>query len=121
MARAGHLPLFYYCSQSHSVEKLTPKGLGLGLDRQDIFSSEIEERSIWYHKNDVFVFVTDGITEAKSSDGKEFGEENLINALKKNYSESAKRICDNIILEVSGFALNAPQYDDQTVVVVKAI
>ena len=121
LARAGHLPLFYYCSQSHIVEKLTPKGLGLGLDRQDIFSSEIEERSIRYQKNDVFVFVTDGITEAKSSDGKEFGEENLINALKKNYSESAKRICDNIILEVSGFALNAPQYDDQTVVVVKAI
>lgn len=121
LARAGHLPLFYYCSKSHSVEKLTPKGLGLGLDRQDLFSSEIEEKSIGYQKNDVFVFVTDGITEAKSADGKEFGEDNLVNVLKKNYSESAKRICDNIILEVCGFAVNAPQHDDQTVVVVKAI
>ncbi len=121
LARAGHLPLFYYCSKSHNVEKLTPKGLGLGLDRQDIFSSEIEERSIGWQKNDVFVFVTDGITEAKSADGKEFGEDNLVNALKKNYFESAKRICDNIILEVSRFAVNAPQHDDQTVVVVKVI
>jgi len=121
LARAGHLPLFYYCTKMHSVEKITPKGLGLGLDRQDLFSSEIEEISIRYHKNDVFVFVTDGITEAKSMDGKEFGEDNLVKALEKNYSESAKRICDRIITEVSCFTANAPQHDDQTVVVVKAI
>lgn len=121
LARAGHLPLFYYCSQKHSVEKLTPKGLGLGLDRQELFSSEIEERSIDYQPDDVFVFVTDGITEAKSADGKEFGEDNLVKALEKNYFESAKGICDNIMTEVSCFTINAPQHDDQTVVVVKVI
>ena len=120
LARAGHLPLFFYCAKTHRVKKITPKGLGLGLDRQELFSSEIEEKSINYKKDDVFVFVTDGITEAKSVDGKEFGEENVVKALEDYYSEGARLMCEKIIAEVSRFAVNVPQHDDQTVVVVKA-
>ncbi len=59
------------------MEKITPKGLGFGLDRQDLFSSK-EGRSISYHKDDVFLFITAGITEAKSVEEKEFSENNLI-------------------------------------------
>ncbi len=121
LARAGHLPLFYYQSMGKKVEKITPKGLGLGLDKQDIFSAEIEEKTIKYNKGDVFVFITDGIVEALSVDGREFGEENLIKVLEHNYSENAKNIRDKIISEVNRFSANTLQHDDQTVVVVKAI
>ncbi len=120
LARAGHLPLFFYCAKTHRVKKITPKGLGLGLDCQDLFSSEIEEVSVQYEKNDVFVFVTDGITEAKNTHGNEFGEDNLVKALETIQGETAKQICDRIINELSCFTLNVPQHDDQTVVVVKA-
>ncbi|MFQ5752859.1 MAG: PP2C family protein-serine/threonine phosphatase, partial [bacterium] len=62
LARAGHLPLFYYQAQARQVELLTPKGLGLGLNTAEIFSAELEEKIIHYHTDDVFLFVTDGIT-----------------------------------------------------------
>ena len=121
LARAGHLPLFYYYAKANKVEKITPKGLGLGLDEQILFSSEIEEKSFNYNKNDVFVFITDGITEAQSKDGKEFGEDNLIKVLEENHFHSAKKIRDQIISEVARFSVDTLQHDDQTVVVVKAI
>lgn len=120
LARAGHLPLFYYHSKRNKVEIITPKGLGLGLDKMDIFSSEIEEKTIEYDAQDVFVFITDGIIEAKNLHGSEFGEENLIHVLEKNYSENAKNIRDKIMSEVNLFSANTLQHDDQTVVVVKA-
>jgi len=119
LARAGHLPLFYFQAQFKRVKKITPKGLGLGLDEQNLFLSEIEEESLHYKKDDIFVFVTDGITEAKNAAGNEFGEDNLESVLEKNHSETAKMIRDKIINEVSRFSNNIPQRDDQTVVVVK--
>lgn len=120
LARAGHLPLFYYSAKRRQVEILTPKGLGLGLDKQEIFSSEIEEKVIEYDMQDIFVFITDGIIEAKNQQGSEFGEENLIAVLEKNNSENAQNIRDQIIAEVNRFSMNTWQHDDQTVVVVKA-
>ncbi len=121
LARAGHLPLFYYHSKQNQVEIITPKGMGLGLDKQDIFTSEIEEKIIEYDEQDVFVFITDGIIEAKNLQGSEFGEENLISVLQSSYAGNAKNIRDRIMSEVNRFSLNTLQHDDQTVVVVKAI
>jgi phosphoserine phosphatase RsbU/P len=120
LARAGHLPLFYYHSKINKVQKITPKGLGLGLDEQNIFTSEIEETAFNYSKGDVFLFVTDGITEAKDFQGKEFSEEKLESVLEKIHSDNAEDIRDKIMTEVNNFSVNAIQHDDQTVVVVKA-
>jgi len=121
LARAGHLPLFYFHSNTKAVQKITPKGLGLGLDGQNIFSSEIEEIAFNYKQDDVFLFVTDGITEAKNSHGKEFSEERLESVLEKSHSDSAEDIRDKIMKEVNTFSVDAVQNDDQTMVVVKAI
>ncbi len=121
LARAGHLPLFYFHSKTNTVKKVTPKGLGLGLDEQNIFSSEIEETAFNYNKGDVFLFVTDGITEAKNSQGKEFGEEKLESVLEQIHSDNAEDIRDKIMTEINNFSVDAIQHDDQTVVVVKAM
>jgi phosphoserine phosphatase RsbU/P len=120
LARAGHLPLFYYHSKTNKVQKVTPKGLGLGLDEQNIFTSEIEETAFNYSKGDVFLFVTDGITEAKDFQGNEFSEEKLESVLEKIHADNAEDIRDKIMTEVNNFSVNAIQHDDQTVVVVKA-
>ncbi|MBI3579110.1 MAG: PP2C family protein-serine/threonine phosphatase [Ignavibacteriales bacterium] len=120
LARAGHLPLYYYNAKTRSVEKVTPKGLGLGLEVERLFSSELEERVIPYNFNDVFVFVSDGITEAHKGDGEQFGEENLIKQLDMHSYQSAEQIRDKIIGAVTNFTAGKEQHDDQTIVVVKA-
>ncbi len=121
LARAGHLPLFYYRARVGKVELITPRGLGLGLESAEIFADEMEEKMITYESNDVFLFVTDGVTEAKSNNGLEFGEERLAKILAANSSASANQIRDHLLAEVKRFVADALPHDDQTVVVVKAI
>jgi sigma-B regulation protein RsbU (phosphoserine phosphatase) len=119
MARAGHLPLFYYGAKKQGVEKITPKGLGFGLDDEGIFATELEEKTMQYEAGDVFLFVTDGITEAHSSRGEEFGEESIVRILENSAGLSAAQIRDHVITAVKRFGAGTQQHDDQTVVVVK--
>lgn len=121
LARAGHLPLFYYHAGMQRVETITPKGLGLGLDNHGAFATELEEKIIQYETGDIFLFVTDGVTEAQGRNGSEFGEESLLKILENNSTLSANLIRDRVITAVKQFAGEAIQHDDQTVVVVKAM
>jgi len=120
LARAGHLPLFYYQAKTASVSLITPRGLGLGLDETTVFETELEEVVIDYEKDDVFLFITDGVTEAQTQNGSEFGEEKLQALLAEHVASSAKDICDEVISSVQAFAQDTVQHDDQTVVVIKA-
>ncbi len=120
LSRAGHLPLYYYNAKTRGVERIIPRGLGLGLSAEDIFESEIEEKLIQYATGDVFLFVTDGITEGKQTNGDEFGETRLVKVLATAFASNAENIRDCVINSVSEFAATAEQHDDQTVVVVKA-
>jgi len=120
LARAGHLPLYYYNARQKTVETITPKGLGLGLEAAAIFSSELEEKKLCYGPSDVFIFVSDGITEAEGDNGSQFGEENLIKQVEILSALDAGEIRDGIISAVKEHAGDHEQHDDQTIVVVKA-
>ena len=120
LARAGHLPLFHFRASTRKVERIVPRELGLGLSPEDLFARELEERRITYASGDVFVFVTDGITEGQKMSGDEFGEERLLRILEETPAANALAIRDRVIAEVKNFAGDATQHDDQTVVVVKA-
>jgi serine phosphatase RsbU (regulator of sigma subunit) len=120
LARAGHLPLYHYVAQTNTVEAVTPKGLGLGLEATDLFSSELEERLILYQPNDVFIFGSDGVIEAENEAGEQFGEDGLMSLISQHSTEDANTLLDRIMHAVHDFAEGGEQRDDQTVVVVKA-
>ena len=120
LARAGHLPLYHYQAASREVAIITPRGLGLGLEATDIFSSELEERVITYQPNDVFVFASDGVTEAENESGGQFGEESLVRLIAEHSTEDANNILGQIVQAVQAFASGSEQHDDQTLVIVKA-
>ena len=119
VARAGHLPLYRYRPKDGTAEKITTKGLGLGLDNGSIFAAELEERIVPYDPGDVMAFVTDGIIEARNEKGDEFGEERLLEEMKCHAALAADEIRSRILERVSAFAGLVPQHDDQTLVVVK--
>jgi sigma-B regulation protein RsbU (phosphoserine phosphatase) len=121
LTRAGHLPLFYYSAKTGRVEKITPKGLGLGLDNHGAFAMELEEKTIHYEAGDVFLFLTDGVTEARGNGRGEFGEENVVKILESSCARDAGQIRDGVINAVKQFAGGENQHDDLTVVVVKAV
>ncbi|MHB1049013.1 MAG: SpoIIE family protein phosphatase [Bacteroidota bacterium] len=118
IARAGHLPLWYYNSRMKRVEMIVPKGLGLGLDDAGTFTAEIEEKEIVYAAGDIFLFATDGVTDAHN-ETRDFGDEYLEELLLRNAGSSADAILHTIMQSVKEIVGDNAQHDDETIVVVK--
>lgn len=93
----------------------------LGLSRDDFFDESLEETEFQFSQGDIFLFITDGITEARNQYNFEYGEEKLIETLCESKVLDAGKIRDNIINAVNEFSGNNNQYDDMTVVVVKVL
>jgi serine phosphatase RsbU (regulator of sigma subunit) len=121
LVRAGHVPLYFYHAKSASVEQILPRGLGLGLNDAGVFAREIEERVVGYAPGDAMVFVTDGVLEARSTLGEEFGEHRISALLSRNAHLGAAALRDVFVEEIQRFGEGADQHDDQTIVVVKAV
>ncbi len=119
LARAGHLPLYLFRAADRSVDKLVPKGIVLGISKENLFDRNLEQIEIDYNQGDIFLFVTDGVVEARNYAGEEFDGDKLLEILKDKSDLDAKGIRDCIINEVEKFAGSNSQYDDMTVVVVK--
>jgi len=120
LVRAGHVPLFVFRAQSASVERILPRGLGLGLNDAGVFAAEIEERAVNFTTGDVMLFVTDGVLEARNVSGEEFGDERLSALLSRHAGLGATALRDAVVREIQTFGEGTDQHDDQTVVVVKA-
>jgi sigma-B regulation protein RsbU (phosphoserine phosphatase) len=78
-----------------------------------------DELTIDLHKDDVFVFCTDGIFEANNESGGEFGARRLCEVVSTNRHRPARAIVDAIYDAVTAFRGGAPQTDDMTAVAVK--
>jgi sigma-B regulation protein RsbU (phosphoserine phosphatase) len=120
VSRAGHLPLWHFHASNNAISKVLPRGLGLGLNDASIFTTEMEERKITYRPGDIFLFATDGVTEAHNAFG-DFGEERLYQILQSHHTESAAVIQSRLLEDLSAFVGDREQHDDQTVVIVKAV
>ena len=68
---------------------------------------------------DVFVFCSDGISEAFDEAGQEFGMPRVIDVIERMHLQPAKEIVGEIFGAVQLFCGDAEQSDDRTVVVVK--
>ncbi len=118
-ARAGHNPLIVHKSLGGEAQMLHPRGLAIGMEHGKVFSATIEEQKIPIQAGDVFIFYTDGISEAMNKNGEEFGEERLRDAISRVSGVSAQEILEAITREVMGFTGEAKQHDDFTMVVVR--
>jgi len=78
-----------------------------------------DELTFPLHAGDVFVFCTDGIFEAATPDGKEFGAKRLCDVVNENRKGTAREIVDAIFDTVITFRGTGPQVDDMTAVAVK--
>lgn len=121
LVRAGHMPLYIYRNTSKKIEAFTPKGMMLGISRVDYFNANLDVIKSAFAPGDVFLFITDGVIEARNEFNEEYGEERLLDFLANNYALNAQELRNNIISEVVNFSQNMEQFDDITLVVVRAI
>lgn len=119
VARAGHNPVIFWKSAAANGELINPEGIALGLNGGSIFNNTIKEVTIRYESGDVFIFYTDGFSEAVNKQNEEFSDKRLIDTAQKYNHLSAEEILKAIVFETNQFTGRTPQRDDMTMVVIK--
>lgn len=115
--RAGHTPALV--KKQDSVQWMTGKGIGLGLEEGEIFDRSIEEQQIKLNKGDYFILFSDGLTEAANSNQELYGEERLQNIVEKGMFSSASELKDLLLDDLKEFQKDSQQTDDITIVIVR--
>ena len=113
-ASAGHNPPLLWHAKVGVIEELPATGLPIGVD----VGMEISDVLVPFHPGDVLLLYTDGVTEAMTADGAQFGIERLRETLIRVASEPPMVIEAAIIAAIHAFA--PKQRDDITLVVLKA-
>ncbi|MBA4407112.1 hypothetical protein C0389_07555, partial [bacterium] len=117
--RAGHPSIIRI--RNGASELFTPNGMGIGLDRGELFNSSLEEVSLQMQKDDLFFFYSDGVTELMNSSNEFYGDERLIKLLTDNSMKRCSLIESILLHDLTNFRDKAPQYDDITILPVKII
>lgn len=111
---AGHNPPLIVHAAG-TVEQLSSGGLPLGIKRD----AEYREGRTQLQYGDVLVIYSDGVTEAVSPAGEEFGPTRLYEVVSRNVEASAAGIRDRIESSLTKFAQGTSAADDITLVIVK--
>jgi sigma-B regulation protein RsbU (phosphoserine phosphatase) len=110
---AGHNPPMVF--GRNGVERLEKGGLILGLFEHATF----EEGSATLEPGDLLVAFSDGVTEALSTEGEEYGEQRLLDCVQANREQSPPELLDSIFASVREFTAGAVQSDDVTALVLR--
>lgn len=111
---AGHNPPLIVHGAG-TVEQLASGGLPLGIKRD----ADYREGRTQLQPGDVLVIYSDGVTEAASPSGEEFGSTRLYEVVARNIDASAAGIRDRIESALTKFAQGTRAADDITLVIVK--
>jgi sigma-B regulation protein RsbU (phosphoserine phosphatase) len=113
-SNAGHNPPILVRADG-SIELLLEGGVALGVLPDAIY----EERPIALQPGDVLLLYTDGVSEAESPSGEQFGQGRLEQLLARLRERPAAEILDAVVDEVVAWAGERGQSDDLTLMVVK--
>src|SRR6266550_3991946 len=111
---AGHNPPLIVHAAG-TVEQLASGGLPLGIKAD----AEYREGRTQLQRGDVLVIYSDGVTEASSPSGEEFGPTRLYECVSRNVDASAAGIRDRIESALTKFSQGTRAADDITLVIVK--
>jgi phosphoserine phosphatase RsbU/P len=111
---AGHNPPLIVHAAG-TVEQLASGGLPLGIKRD----AEYREGRTQLQMGDVLVIYSDGVTEAASPAGEEFGPTRLYEVVSRNIDASAAGVRDRIESALTKFSQGTQAADDITLVIVK--
>ncbi len=114
---AGHNPGLWFRAATGDFEELTTRGIILGAF-DDV---ELEEQRIDIAPDDVLILYTDGVTEAINPHFREFGVRRLREVVASHADASAQEILESVVKAVDTHCVDAPPFDDLTLVVVKRV
>ncbi|OGW94955.1 MAG: hypothetical protein A3K16_02505 [Omnitrophica bacterium RIFCSPLOWO2_01_FULL_45_24] len=113
-ANGGHLPVLYLTKNKASVFLNVEDGAPLGL--MDGAYSGGEKR---FEEGDIFIFYTDGVTEAMNAKEEMYGVNRLASIVENNRVGGPEALLDIIEKDLRKFEPKAAQHDDITIIVAK--
>jgi sigma-B regulation protein RsbU (phosphoserine phosphatase) len=122
IANAGSVqPLFVSsngdATKPPKVRTIQAEGFPLGL----FPNAEYEEFTLSTRPGDLIVFFSDGIVDAVNATGEMFGDERLTHLLEAQHHSTAQSTVDEILKAVTDFQSGTDHFDDETIVVLRAI
>ena len=102
-------------SSTDGVSQIELPGVPLG----SFHGSTYDEISMALHAGDLFVFCSDGVSEAMNVNGEEFGSGRLLAVVEQSRELTPRALVDVIFAAVETFRDGAPPNDDMTAVVVR--
>jgi sigma-B regulation protein RsbU (phosphoserine phosphatase) len=116
---AGHESALLIRHRSKArVQRLESTGTVLGLSDRTVYG----HRTLPLEPGDLLIAYTDGITDARNAEGREFGERGLLEVVERNPDARAGDLAGEIMEAVdsyASYAVPAEPADDRTVVVVR--
>jgi Stage II sporulation protein E (SpoIIE) len=113
-ALAGHPPILHYRHGSSDTARLSMEQLPLGLIPGGSYAS----KRVIFSPRDLFLMVTDGITEVANARDEEFGLTRLEELLTRHATRALPEIWDLIMREVRQYG---PQQDDQSLLLLRVL
>jgi PAS domain S-box-containing protein len=114
---AGHHPPLLYRHADNQIIQLKNTGLPLGIES----NLNYEQHYLKLEENDFLVLYTDGVTEAMDQHYHQFGDERLIDAVKRYRDRSANDIAKNLLNEIDDFIGFSQPSDDIAIVITKRL
>jgi sigma-B regulation protein RsbU (phosphoserine phosphatase) len=111
---AGHNPALL-ARRSGGIERLNATGVPVGL----LPHGSWREETAPFQPGDLLCVYSDGFTEATNADDEEFGLGRLEDGLVDRLALPARDLSDDLFRHVALFAQGVPQYDDQTLLIVR--
>ncbi|MGJ5816672.1 PP2C family protein-serine/threonine phosphatase [Paludibaculum fermentans] len=119
--RAGHNPILWWRAADGESHYVQPKGIGLGLAGDRIFSKSIECQELALADGDLVVFYSDGLTEAMNPRQEQYGEDRLQLVVARAAGLDAPELAQAILDDVEVFKAGADPHDDLTLVVLRCL
>ncbi len=113
---AGHNPPLHFHAEGAGITTLLPTGIVLGVEPDEKYSVG----AIRLNSGDLLILYTDGVTEAINSAKEQFGEERLCDIIRTHAGSTPEELLAVILGEIVSFCENMPQFDDITLVILKA-
>ena len=114
-ATGGSTPVLYYNAATGSVSKISVTSEPIGVEKTNEYKDYVQE----VKSGDILITYSDGLVEMLNEQGKQYGNETLMNLIKTNHGSSGKDIANLVKADIKNFSGSAPQHDDQTLLVVK--
>ncbi len=117
--RCGHTFPMLYEYATGEAGQIMSEGLVMGSLKGELFAEKLGLEEIEFGAGDSLVLYTDGIMEAMTEDGEEFGVERVHEAVLRHGATTARGVIEGIVGATQVFTRGCPQNDDVTLIVVR--